>query len=64
MNAITERVLMKYNTDSPFKYLSLKLPILGAFLLGVIPVLLQEGINTQLIPPEYHTLILSIVLPA
>lgn len=55
---------MKYNTDSPFKYLSVKLPILGAFLLGVIPVLLQEGINTQLIPPEYHTLILSIILPA
>src|SRR5690606_2992573 len=47
-----------------WKYLSVKLPIIGAFLLGVLPVLIQEGINTQLIPTEYHALLLSIVLPA
>jgi hypothetical protein len=32
--------------------------------LGVLPVLIQEGINTQLIPAEYHAILLSVVLPA
>ena len=31
---------------------------------GVLPVVIQEGINTQLIPAEYHALLLSVVLPA
>lgn len=50
----------KINT---FKYLSVKLPIVGAFLLGVLPVLIQEGMNQQLIPTEYHALLVSLVLP-
>lgn len=54
---------MKLIEQSSWQYLSVKLPIVGAFLLGVIPVLIQEGINTQLIPSEYHALLLSIVLP-
>ena len=54
---------MKLIKQNSWQYLSVKLPIVGAFLLGVIPVLIQEGINTQLIPPEYHALLLSIVLP-
>ena len=55
---------MKFIQENVWKYLSVKLPIIGAFLLGVLPVLIQEGINTQLIPIEYHALLLSIVLPA
>lgn len=55
---------MKFIEQSAFKYLSVKLPVLGAFLLGVLPVLIQEGINTQLIPTEYHAILLSVVLPA
>lgn len=55
---------MKFIPENVWKYLSVKLPIIGAFLLGVLPVLIQEGINTQLIPTEYHALLLSIVLPA
>ena len=55
---------MKFIPENVWKYLSVKLPIIGAFLLGVLPVLIQEGINTQLIPAEYHALLLSVVLPA
>lgn len=55
---------MKLIEQSAWKYLSVKLPIIGAFLLGVLPVLIQEGINTQLIPTEYHAILLSVVLPA
>ena len=55
---------MKFIPENVWKYLSVKLPVLGAFLLGVLPVLIQEGINTQLIPTVFHALLLSIVLPA
>ena len=55
---------MKLIQESALQYLSVKLPLLGAFLLGVLPVLIQEGINTQLIPTEYHAILLSVVLPA
>ena len=55
---------MNFLQENALKYTSVKWPLIGAFLLGVIPVLLQEGINTQLIPAEYHSLILTIVLPA
>lgn len=55
---------MKFIPENVWKYLSVKLPIIGAFLLGVLPVLIQEGINTQLIPTEYHAILLSVILPA
>ena len=55
---------MKFIPENVWKYLSVKLPIIGAFLLGVLPVLIQEGINTQLIPAEYHAILLSVILPA
>lgn len=55
---------MKLIQESALQCLSVKLPLLGAFLLGVLPVLIQEGINTQLIPTEYHAILLSVVLPA
>lgn len=54
---------MKLIEQNSWQYLSVKLPIVGAFLLGVIPVLIEQGINTQLIPSEYHALLLSVVLP-
>jgi hypothetical protein len=55
---------MSYIEDNPLKFLSVKLPIWGAFLLGVIPVLLQQGMDTQIIPTQYHAVILSLILPA
>ncbi|MFU8925114.1 TIGR02594 family protein [Acinetobacter puyangensis] len=54
---------MKFIEESAFKYLSVKAPMIGAFILGVIPVLLQNGMDLQIIPVEYHAAILTIVLP-
>jgi len=54
---------MKLTAENPLKYLSVKWPLWGAFLLGVLPVILQQGIDTQVIPVEYHAMLLSIVLP-
>lgn len=54
---------MKLIDESAFKYLSVKAPIIGAFILGVIPAILQNGMDLQLIPPQYHALILTVVLP-
>ena len=55
---------MKLIQENVLKYTSVKWPLIGAFLLGVLPVLIQEGINTQLIPAEYHAILLSVILPA
>ena len=55
---------MSYIKDNPMKYLSVKLPVLGAFILGVIPVILQQGVDTQIIPPQYHAMLLTVILPA
>ena len=55
---------MSYIKDNPMKYLSVKLPVWGAFILGVIPVILQHGIDTQIIPPQYHAMLLTVILPA
>lgn len=54
---------MKFIEQNAWQFLSVKLPVLGAFLLGVLPVLIQEGMNQQLIPVEYHALLMSFVLP-
>lgn len=54
---------MSFTSDNPMKYLSVKLPVWGAFILGIIPVILQQGIDTQIIPPEYHAMLLTIILP-
>ena len=54
---------MKLTAENPLKYLSVKWPLWGAFLLGLLPVILQQGIDTQVIPVEYHAMLLSIVLP-
>ena len=55
---------MKLTAENPLKYLSVKWPLWGAFLLGLLPVILQQGIDTQIIPPEYHAMLLTVVLPA
>ena len=55
---------MSYIKDNPMKYLSVKLPVWGAFILGVIPVILQHGVDTQIIPPQYHAMLLTVILPA
>ena len=54
---------MKFTSDNPLKYLSVKWPLWGAFILGLLPVVLQQGIDTQVIPIEYHAVLLSVVLP-
>lgn len=48
---------------NPAKYLSVKLPIIGAFLVGLLPVLIEKSMSTQLIPNEYHIVMVSVVLP-
>lgn len=55
---------MKLINESAWKYLSVKLPILGAFFLLVLIPLVQWLIDYQIIPPQYHALITGIVLPA
>ena len=54
---------MKFTSDNPLKYLSVKWPLWGAFILGLLPVVLQQGMETQVIPVEYHAVLLSVVLP-
>lgn len=54
---------MKLTAENPLKYLSVKWPLWGAFLLGLLPVILQHGMDTQVIPVEYHAILLSVVLP-
>ena len=55
---------MKFIQESAWQYLSVKLPAWGAFIFGVLPALIQEGMNTQLIAPQYHAMLLTVVLPA
>ena len=55
---------MSFTSDNPMKYLSVKWPLWGAFLLGLLPAIVQQGIDTQIIPPEYHAMLLTVVLPA
>lgn len=54
---------MSFTSDNPMKYLSVKWPLWGAFLLGLLPAILQQGMDTQVIPVEYHAILLSVVLP-
>lgn len=48
---------MKLINESAWKYLSVKLPAVGAFLLLVVIPLLQWLIDFQIIPPQYHAVI-------
>ena len=53
---------MKFINDSAFKYLSVKLPYLGAFLI-LVAMILQWGLDYQVIPVQYQAVITLIILP-
>ena len=54
---------MKLINESAFKHLSVKLPMLGAFLLVVLIPALQWALDFQIIPKEYEPIIIGTVLP-
>lgn len=54
---------MKLIKESAWQYLSVKLPILGAFLLLVIVPLLQWALDFELIPEQYKAIVVGVVLP-
>lgn len=54
---------VEQNQTNPWKYLQVKLPTWGLFLLGLLPMLVQLALDKQWIPIEYHALILTVVLP-
>ncbi|WP_111861112.1 N-acetylmuramoyl-L-alanine amidase [Acinetobacter sp. CFCC 10889] len=55
---------MKLINESPWQYLSVKLPMLGAFLLLVVIPALQWALDYQLVPDKYEAIIVGTVLPA
>lgn len=54
---------MKLINESAWKYLSVKLPILGAFLMLVLIPLLQWALDFQLVPKQYEPIIIGTVIP-
>ena len=54
---------MKLINESAFKHLSVKLTMLGAFLLLVLIPALQWALDFQVIPKEYEPIIIGTVLP-
>ena len=54
---------MKLINESAFKHLSVKLPMLGAFLLLVLIPALQWALDFELLPKEYESIIIGTVLP-
>lgn len=55
---------MNFINESAWKYLSVKLPILGAFLMLVLIPLLQWLTDYQIIPQQYHATVTGILIPA
>ena len=53
---------MKFIDENVWKYLSVKLPMLGAFLLLVIIPGLQWAVDFKVIPTEYHATITGVVI--
>ena len=53
---------MKLIDQSAFKYLSVKLPMLGAFFMLVLIPLLQWALDFQLIPKDYEALVVGVVI--
>lgn len=45
---------MKTIKDSPWRYLSVKLPMMGAFLMLVVIPALQVAVDFTIIPTKYH----------
>ena len=54
---------MKLINESAFKHLSVKLPMLGAFLLLVLIPALQWALDFELVPKAYEPIIIGTVLP-
>ncbi|EXE56638.1 N-acetylmuramoyl-L-alanine amidase [Acinetobacter sp. 1239920] len=54
---------MKFIPENVTKYLSVKLPLLGAFL-SLLVLILQWALDYQIIPVEYQLLIINFVIPA
>lgn len=54
---------MKLINQNAWKYLSVKLPALGAFFMLVLIPLLQWALDFQLIPKEYQAVIVGTVIP-
>ena len=54
---------MKLINESAFKHLSVKLPMLGAFLLLVLIPALQWALDFELVPKVYEPIIIGTVLP-
>lgn len=55
---------MNFINESAWKYLSVKLPILGAFLMLVLIPFLQWLTDYQVIPQQYHATVTGILIPA
>lgn len=55
---------MKLINENPWQYLSVKLPMLGAFLMLVIIPALQWALDFQLISEKYYAVVTGIVIPA
>lgn len=55
--------MMKFIQENPLKFLSVQLPIYGAFVLTVLPIIIEQAMQTQIIPMKYHAIIVSAVLP-
>lgn len=54
---------MNQQKINPFQYLQVKLPTWGLFLLGLLPIIVQYAMDQQVIPTQYHALILVVLLP-
>ncbi|MDQ9023162.1 TIGR02594 family protein [Acinetobacter sichuanensis] len=54
---------MKLINENPWQYLSVKLPMLGAFFMLVLIPLLQWALDFQLIPEEHEAVVIGIVIP-
>ncbi|MCU4607308.1 N-acetylmuramoyl-L-alanine amidase [Acinetobacter radioresistens] len=54
---------MKFIPENVTKYLSVKLPLLGAFL-SLLVLILQWALDYQIIPVEYQLLIINFVIPS
>ncbi|PVZ90088.1 hypothetical protein C9426_01540 [Serratia sp. S1B] len=53
---------MKFTNDSALKYLSVKLPYLGAFLILAASIL-QWTLDYKIMPLQYQLIVSTIILP-
>ena len=54
---------MKLINENPWQYLSVKLPMLGAFFMLVLIPLLQWALDFQLIPKQHEAVVVGIIIP-